>query len=157
MEVAKVIKVAYNEVAEFNDIAGNLTNVTLESVDAQLGFIFEELTETIDGLESGNMVELLDGACDLFVTVGGLLQKLEAMGFNVAHGLGRVNANNLSKFPKLGAAYRNPEGFTATLNEKYQRIVLKDGNGKVRKPGDFVPVDLSDLVPVDYSNPGYDV
>lgn len=156
MEVAKVIKVAYNEVGEFNDIAGNLTNVSLESIDAQLSFIFEELTETIDGLEQGNMVELLDGACDLFVTVGGLMQKLEAMGFNVAHALGRVNANNLSKFPKLGELYREPEGIASVkLNEKYQRIVLKDANGKVRKPADFVSVDLSDLVP-DYSNPGYD-
>lgn len=155
MEVAKVIKVAYNEVGEFNDIAGNLTNVSLESIDAQLSFIFEELTETIDGLEQGNMVELLDGACDLFVTVGGLMQKLEAMGFNVAHALGRVNANNLSKFPKVGELYRKPEGTVATLNEKYGRVVLKNSVGKVCKPAAFTSVDLSDLVP-DYSNPGYD-
>lgn len=156
MEVAKVIKVAYNEVGEFNDIAGNLTNVNLESIDAQLSFIFEELTETIDGLEQGNMVELLDGACDLFVTVGGLMQKLEAMGFNVAHALGRVNANNLSKFPKAGSTIPTIDPtWDMTMNEKYQRIVLKDANGKVRKPADFVSVDLSDLVP-DYSNPGYD-
>jgi hypothetical protein len=147
METTKVIKVAYAEVREFNDIAGNLTNVTVESIDNQLGFIFEELTETIDGLEAGDKVELLDGACDLFVTVAGLLQKLEAAGYNVAHALGRVNANNLSKFPKVGELFPyNPE-FSLTLNEKYQRVVLKDGNGKVRKPDNFVAVDLSDLVP----------
>lgn len=147
METTKVIKVAYAEVREFNDIAGNLTNATVESIDNQLGFIFEELTETIDGLEAGDKVELLDGACDLFVTVAGLLQKLEAAGYNVAHALGRVNANNLSKFPKVGELFPYNPDFNLTLNEKYQRVVLKDGNGKVRKPDNFVAVDLSDLVP----------
>jgi hypothetical protein len=147
METTKVMRVAYDEVVQFNEIAGNLTNVTIDSIDNQLGFIFEELTETIDALEAGNRVELLDGACDLFVTVAGLLQKLEAAGYNVAHALGRVNANNLSKFPKVGELLSNKNGFTVTLNEKYQRIVLKDENGKVRKPDNFVAVDLSDLVP----------
>lgn len=147
METTKVIKVAYAEVREFNDIAGNLTNVTVESIDNQLGFIFEELTETIDGLEAGDKVELLDGACDLFVTVAGLLQKLEAAGYNVAHALGRVNANNLSKFPKLGELFAFEPGHTLSYNEKYKRNVIKDGNGKIRKPVNFVAVDLSDLVP----------
>lgn len=147
METTKVINVAYDEVAQFNEIAGNLSNVTVGSIDAQLSFIFEELTETIDGLEAGDLVELLDGACDLFVTVSGLLQKLEAFGFNVSHALGRVNANNLSKFPKVGELFGNKNGYTVTLNEKFQRVVLKDENGKVRKPDNFVAVDLSDLVP----------
>lgn len=149
MNATKIMQVAYAEVAQFNEIAGNLTNVTDDSIDNQISFIFEELQETITAFEEGNKVEVLDGACDLFVTVAGLLQKLEAAGYNVAHALGRVNANNLSKYPAVAeqAAIVIPTEWTATINEKYQRLVLKDANGKVRKPSNFVAVDLSDLVP----------
>ena len=34
----------YNQVKKFNNVAGNLDNVTPESVSNQLSFIFEELT-----------------------------------------------------------------------------------------------------------------
>ena len=147
MEVTKVIRKAYDQVREFNDIAGNLTNVTDDSVDNQIGFIFEELSETITGFEEGNRVEVLDGACDLFVTVAGLLQKLEAQGYNVAEALTRVNENNLSKFPAVGELFGQPIGCTATLNEKYNRMVIKDGVGKVRKPSTYSGPYLTDLIP----------
>ena len=43
---------AYQQVELFNEIASNLDNVTIDSLDNQLSFVFEELVETIDALES---------------------------------------------------------------------------------------------------------
>lgn len=135
----------YNDVAEFNRLAGQLDNVTLQLIDNQLDYIWEEFIETVDAFEESNSVELIDGACDMFVTVAGLLQKLEAAGVDIREALDRVNQNNLSKFVPLDIALNyNPE-YTVTIDEKSQRRILKNDAGKVMKPNNFVPVDLSDL------------
>lgn len=147
MNTDKVIKVAYGEVREFNDIAGNLGTVTDDSIDNQLSFIFEELSEAIEAFESSDKAGLLQESCDLFVVVAGLLQKLEAQGYDVAKALGRVNAANLSKFPKVGELFGNPDGFAVTTNTQYGRVVLKDSVGKVRKPSTFVKCSVADLIP----------
>jgi hypothetical protein len=138
---------AYREVEKFNKIAGNLENVTAESISNQLSYIFEELTETIDALESGDAVELLDGYCDLLVTVQGLGQKLNAAGFDTQEAEKRVNDNNLSKYIPVNKAIHYDPSFTKTLNEEYNVYVLRDSNMKIRKPSGFVSVDLSDCVP----------
>lgn len=141
---------AYESVHTFNDIAGNLNDVTYDSIDNQLSFIFEELTETIDAMETKNRVELLDGACDLYVTVAGLMQKLEAKGYDVARALQRVNQNNLDKFPKVMCSgqwmYVKENQFTPIFNDKHECFVLKDKDGKIRKPVGFKAVNLKDLV-----------
>jgi len=146
------IQEAYDSVKQFNTIAGNLNNVTVESVDNQNGYIFEEVTELISGVENSDPVETLDGAVDSFVTVVGQLQKLEAAGFNVQEALARVCANNLSKFPLATESAQYDEAFTLNLNIEYGRYVIKDENNKIRKPSNFVPVDLSDLVNKDFFN-----
>lgn len=147
MEASKVIRKAYDQVREFNDIAGNLTNVTDESVDAQISFCFEEVAEVITAFEEGDRPEILKEACDLFVVTAGLLQKLEAQGYDVATALVRVNDNNLSKFPAVGELFGHPIGCTTTLNEKYNRLVIKDGVGKVRKPSNYCKPYMTDLIP----------
>jgi len=173
------IQEAYKNVFLFNSIAGNMDNVTPESIDNQMSFIFEELTEGIDAVERGltprcewttfddeNLdeydpeVELLDSACDLFVTVAGLMQKLEVCGFDVAGALKKVNENNLQKFPNIDTAgyfvegvlskeylvfeqSLQPEGTYPSLNKQYSVVVFKDKEtGKIRKPTNFVPVNL---------------
>jgi hypothetical protein len=175
------IQEAYKNVKLFNSIAGNLDNVTPESVDSQMSFIFEELAEGIDAVERGltarcewttfddeNLdeydpdVELLDAACDMFVTVAGLMQKLEAVGFDVGGALKKVNENNLSKFPagnaaiyhtlvsaaivhkfKLDSEAVRPPNTTKEYNSQYSVYVFKDiETGKIRKPTNFVPVNL---------------
>lgn len=146
METTKIIEQAYANVRLFNSLAGNLINVTAESIDNQIGFIFSELEETITGFEGGDRVEVLDGACDLFVTVTGLMQKLEAAGYDVATALQRVNENNLSKFPRYFTDEDMQEGWTVTYNHEAQRFVIKNQNDKVMKPASFVPVDIADLV-----------
>jgi len=145
--VEQYIDESYSSIKKFNDIAGNLENVTPELISNQLSYIFEELTETIDAFESGNDIELLDGSVDVWVTAAGLLQKLESAGYNVQEAMWRVDCNNMSKYPPADNPWYDllPEGTTAELNAKYNRVVFKDGNGKVRKPRNFVPVYLSGL------------
>lgn len=148
MEFSKVVKQAVEDIRITNDIAGNLTNVTPESIDAQISFCFEETAEVIDAFEQGDKANVLKEACDLFVVSVGLLQKLEAAGYNVGEALTRVNANNLSKFPKLGEVFSyDKTQFTLSFNEQYQRSVIKDAVGKFRKPTTYVKADVSDLVP----------
>lgn len=147
------IQDAYESVRKFNLIAGNMEGVDTKSVASQIDFIKEELEETYSANFLGiDAVELLDGACDLFVTVSGLMQKLEAAGFNVEEALARVCENNLSKLPdsytagKVGLSII-PEGAIAHAT-KYGRMVFKRAiDGKVMKPTNFVPVNLEGLAP----------
>lgn len=146
MKFIENIKKAFGEVFKFNEIAGNLSNVDDESVDNQISFIFSELEETITAFEQGDRVGVLDGAADLFVTVSGLLQKLEAQGYDVDTALRRVNANNLTKFPAT-VSTADQGKYKVSLNAKHNVFVLKDENDKVRKPEGYVGVYLADLIP----------
>lgn len=140
---------AYGSVFKFNDISGNLNKPNYDSIALQLDLIQEEYLETVDAFDLDDKVEILDGACDMFVVVCGLLQKLEAQGYDVEEALFRVCDNNMNKFPTTDGnktSTWNP-AYTAHFNKKYKVLVLKDQNGKIRKPDGFVPVDLSDLVP----------
>ena len=167
MKLNETVLAATQSVFEFNDVAGNLSNVTYNTIDDQISYIFEELCETIDSIDPHrqsliegnfpanydineavvNKTELLDGAGDLFVTVVGLLQKLEAKGYDVGTALQRVCANNLTKFPETNQPVGYDRRFTCTINEKYNRYVIKDESGKVRKHQGFEQVDLFDLIP----------
>lgn len=148
--MSNYIQEAYDSVKTFNALAGNLANVKRSGVDGQLSLCFEELVEAIDGLETNNSTELLDGAIDMFVTGAGLLQKLEAAGFDVQRALKRVCENNLTKFPATMSsedhAWAKNEGYAVNYNVDYGRYVLKDSAGKVRKPADYKNVKLGDLV-----------
>lgn len=143
----------YDSVQRFNNIAGNLDpDLDLKAnLEKQIDFITEELKETKDELELGNYVGVLDGACDLFVTVAGLMQKLESKGFLVKAAVQAVNDNNLSKFPAVTSGKpETPDGWTVTESSGYMRYVIKDENGKIRKPVNFTPVNLVDYVPKQY-------
>ena len=65
--------------------------------------------------------------------------------------LSRVADNNLSKFPVVISPqdinWYTSQGWENEYNHKYNRFVIRDKNGKTRKPVDFVPVVLDDLVP----------
>lgn len=165
---------AYQQVELFNEIAGNFDNVTIESISNQLDIDYEEVIETITAFDERNDVEFLDGLVDRFVTGMGLLQKAERAGYNVAEAVKRVNANNLSKylpyhkveivdFESIGNKYsleevqlksaswydreHQPPNTTAIENERFSVVMFKDANGKVKKPLNFIPVDLSGTYP----------
>lgn len=148
------IQGAYESVRKFNSIAGNLAGVDVKSVAAQLDFIEEELKESSDAANHGDATELLDGACDLFVTVAGLMQKLEAAGFDVEEALKRVCENNLSKFPTV-AQCRADEYFllpdvdvpVSGYDVDGRCVFKRDSDGKIMKPRNFKPVILTGLAP----------
>jgi hypothetical protein len=139
---------AYMDVKLFNKLAGNLDNVTMESIDAQISFCFEELAETITSFEEGDMSNFVKEVCDLNVVVQGLIQKLVASGVNMENALKTVNENNLTKFPKTlvetdpdgSAASR---GLTVVFNEQHSRYMLKDSVGKIKKPTTYVAADMN--------------
>lgn len=144
----KSVGQAYGSIYKFNDISGNLAKPDKEAIALQLDLIQEEYLETVEAFDDDNQVEILDGACDMFVVVCGLLQKLEAQGYNIEEALARVCENNMSKFPSI-AGKENvwPSEFQSFFNKKYQVLVLKNKHGKVIKPSGFKPVDISDCVP----------
>lgn len=148
------IQDAYESVRKFNLIAGNMEGVDTKSVAAQIDFIKEELEETYSANFLGiDAVELLDGACDLFVTVSGLMQKLEAAGFDVEGALRCVCDNNLMKFPTMAEVFEAednlaPLGTPCGVNFVEGRAVFKRvTDSKIMKPRNFVAVNLEGLAP----------
>jgi hypothetical protein len=138
---------AYMDVKLFNKLAGNLAFVQPESIDAQLGFCFEELAEAIESFEQGDMFNFVKEVCDMFVVTAGLIQKLQASGIDMESALKIVNENNLTKFPKEMTESDRMQaesiGLTPVFNEQHNRWMLKDPIGKIKKPANYVPADLS--------------
>lgn len=156
------IAAAYQQVARFNEIAGNLkryhNEADLDSIGNQIDYIKEELEETFDAFVEGDAVELLDGACDLFVTVAGLLQKLELNGMKVEEALARVNENNLDKFPTIEEFEKHPDMCPCNgvpEDGLFGRVVFKrEYDGKVMKPTTYTAVNIDDCVPQDFFGVG---
>ena len=148
MTKQKSIGQAWGSIFKFNDIASQLHKPNKDSIALQLDLIQEEYLETVDAFDAEDKVEILDGACDMFVVVCGLLQKLEAQGYNVEEALKRVTDNNMSKYPSVSDVENIwPAEYQKMVNKKYGVIVLKNKNGKTMKPPGFKPVDISDCVP----------
>jgi hypothetical protein len=145
----------YWDVYAFNNIAGNFENVDAASIDAQIKVVVEEVKELEKAFAEKNSVEMLDGVCDAFVTVAGLMQKMQKAGFNVNKAIERVCLNNMEKYPTqmLGKdfdEYYHQKGWHVLYNSEYDCYVLKDKSGKIRKPLGFKSVEISDLVPVNF-------
>ena len=136
----------YNSVKRFNEIAGNLNDVDNESIAAQMDFLQEEYLELVDAFDADNKVEILDAVCDLRVVLDGLVQKLEAQGYNVEDAMTAVCENNLSKF-KSRVSNSDIDSYEVSFNSKHKVFVLKDDNNKIRKPDSYESVDLTMFVP----------
>jgi hypothetical protein len=101
---------------------------------------------------------------DVLVTSLGLLQKLEALGFNTQKALYDTAANNLSKYPiQESIAVLTAQKFEAdnvnvsvTYNSAYDLFVIKDDQDKVRKPINFVSNDLSSCIPMFVLSNGFE-
>lgn len=147
---------AYNDTFKFNDLAGNTNRLSLADIRSQAKLILEEIMELIDkGVDNNDPVELLDGVVDGYVTLDGMTSKLISLGFDVSKGLKQTTENNMSKFPTseetaiATVEYYRTQGIktTATFNASHGRWVIRDENGKIRKPVGFVSNDLSNCVP----------
>ena len=141
----------YESVKQFNKIAGSLDNVTVEKIDLQLDLIYEEfVVEGITNFEDKNPEKFLDDVCDTFVTVAGWMQMMEAAGFNVEEALERICQNNLEKYPSADEPIVIQGDLTVKKNEEYNCWVITDTKGKVKKPPNFVSVNLDGLYPTDF-------
>lgn len=147
----------YEDVYTFNKITGvfESTESPRQQIERAMKIFKEECFETIEAAKNGDSIELLDGVCDVFVTLSGLMQVMEHLGFNVEKALGWVCDNNLEKFPMAPESGPDqatmlklqPEKTIATYYAPANCYVYKDKDGKVKKPIGFTPVELQDLVP----------
>lgn len=147
----EMIPYFYEDVYTFNEIAGvfESTDSPHKQIERAIKIFKEECQETIEAAKNKDSVELLDGVCDAFVTLSGLMQVMEKLGFDVEMALRRVCDNNIDKYVPMDKevlAYQ-PLNTTCFPNEYYDVYVFKDKNGKVKKPIGFKPVELSDLCP----------
>ena len=143
----KTMGTAYTETKKFNEIGCSLDIITKDSLALQLDLIQEEYLEAVEAFDYENTEEIADAAADLLVVVFGLVQKLEVAGYNMEAVIDAVCENNLSKYIPINTVVHYDPEFTKTLNEKHQVFVLRDKNGKIRKPSNFTPVNLYGLVP----------
>jgi len=136
----------YFKVQQFNSLGGNLETITKQSLALQLDLIQEEYLETVEAFDNQDSTEFVDGVADMYVVVTGLIQKLERMGVNMKEAIDRVCDNNLQKFPLYQDGWQDiiPEG--CSVNTVDGRLVIKKiTTGKIMKPLNFKPVDLTNV------------
>lgn len=144
----------YDGVYKFNSVAGNLDNVSEESLRAQARCVLEEAKELFAAVDEDEGPEqLLKESIDVTVTIFGFIQQLYSQGYDVFGAMTKVNENNLTKvsMDDVVAAYtmmayeelnipvekhRNPIGYC-----------VKDEHGKIRKPVNYKAVDVAEFVP----------
>jgi hypothetical protein len=149
----------------FNEIAGKHNKTTLKDIEFQYKLILEETKEIKDkGIDKNNVKEVLDGVVDVMVTALGLLQKLEYLGVDVNKAMRDTAYNNLTKYPskeytaiKTAQMYEE-DGVMVDVqyNSEYELFVIKNWNDKVMKPIDFESNDLSNCIPKELLENGFD-
>ncbi len=136
------IKDLVADVHLFNEVAGNYSNIGLGSLKEQAALVLEEAKELVEALEKKDSEETLKECVDCLVVLFGMIGKLTNLGYDVAGAWGVVNKNNLTKFPYTfkavedSIAHYEEQGIEVgyEYNNDGDLFVLKDSNGKVRKP-----------------------
>jgi len=148
------IEKLFNDTYDFNLYAGNLKDVTLDSLKDQLKVLQEEVRETGEALDKNNAVEVLDGCVDVLVVVMGMLAKLARKGIDVGQSMKLVGENNLTKVlqdysiaEQTVAESKVPLYiYPSPLKDVF--VVKRQGDNKITKPKGFKSVDLSGCIPV---------
>lgn len=149
---------AIDLIEDFNEIGGNLKNVTEEDLMSQARVNKEEALELWDALSlKEGEAQILKEAVDNFVTVTGFLKMLEKKGYDVENALVHVGENNLEKFISFDDPCLVQETIdfyaehgikvTAENNTEYEFTIIKDEHGKIRKPVGYVKADVSKFIP----------
>lgn len=157
-----ILSYAESKIFEFNRIAGNFISVDKQKLQNQIKLIKEELRELEEAVETDNCKETLDGINDVLVTALGFAQMLEHQNYDVHGGLSEVAENNLTKFPSTydivadTIKWYETEYPDVVLTPSYDQDrsvwVIKDQNGKVRKPINYEGVVLTNYLPKGYDN-----
>lgn len=144
-----------NKVKEFNTTAGTLEEFNPRKCALYTGLILEEVEELLEAynapvfdeirskivmfangfkagaydkiVENGDRVGILDAAVDIAVVAVG---QAISVGSDAEGACNHVADNNLTKFPLVDGV----------------RTVLKDANGKVKKPADYVGPQLEQFL-----------
>ena len=149
-------------ITRFNFAVGNEPQVDnfFGQLKRQAEFLLEEVKEIIDACDNRDAVEALDGVVDCWY-IREYMDDLcveQSMRMSLAREL--VCKNNDTKFTtKYTSAKATQEAYEEAGVECYIADVEYEGNtyftvrrkidGKVMKPMNFVPVDLSSAVPVE--------
>lgn len=155
MNTKMTIEECVSGVELFNEIAGNFNLVTQESLVAQANVVEEEGRELLEAALEGNPNEILKECIDCLVVVHGMAQMLQEQGYDVLGAWNAVNKNNLSKFPLTekeaceSVDALSDQGVFCTIetNDHYQVYVIKDENGKVRKPLNYKKCSVAAYTP----------
>jgi hypothetical protein len=149
----------------FNEIADKHKLTSLKDIEFQYKLIAEETKEIKDkGIDQNNAKEVLDGVIDIMVTALGLLQKLEYLGVDGNRAMRDTAYNNLTKYPAkeltaIQTAQKYEEDGTMVMveyNSLYDLFVIKNMHDKVMKPIDFESNDLSNCIPKELLENGFD-
>lgn len=152
----EVTESTFKRVKDWNDACGKEplekgSEAYWKALEDQLGRIMEELQETIDkGLKQRNFEELLDGGCDLDVTVAGFNGML-----NMAY-QGAINSvldNNDEKIHTVHSealktlAYYEQGGEHCYIHSGNKGYVVKRvSDDKIMKPYNHPRVDLTPFI-----------
>ncbi len=152
------MKSTFERVSEWNEAAGKIpaergTEAYWLALENQIERIQEELDETLKAVQERDLVEVLDGGCDLDVTVAGL-NFLTDLPYDKA--IGRVLDNNDVKLTisidEAEDAQRHYDGLgiecdviTVTVDDATFYSVHRTKDDKIMKLLDHPRVDLSDL------------
>ena len=148
----------FGDIEAFNEISGNLENVDSTKIENQLKLIKEESKELLDAWndKEGNAAFLKE-TTDLFVVLVGLIQMLEKQGYDWEKAQLHVGQNNIDKFilasdeKEMKVTANSYEasgiGIDFIYNSEYDMYVIKDKNGKVRKPFSYRKADVSKYTP----------
>ena len=144
----------YDGVYKFNDVAGNLDNVSEEGLRAQARCVLEEAKELFAAVDENEGPEqLLKESIDVTVTIFGFIQQLYSQGYDVFGAMTKVNENNITKvsMDDVVAAYTVMAYEELNIHvEKHRNPIgycVKDENGKIRKPVNYKAVDVAEFVP----------
>lgn len=149
----------------FNEIANKHKLTSLKDIEFQYKLIAEETKEIKDkGIDQNNAKEVLDGVIDVMVTALGLLQKLEYLGVDGNRAMRDTAYNNLTKYPAkeliaIQTAQKYEEDGILVMveyNSLYDLFVIKNMHDKVMKPVDFESNDLSNCIPKELLENGFD-
>lgn len=151
---SKLVKASYL----FNELSGADKEVSKTAFDSQYSLIKEEFKEIQESMYNNSKIdvtELLDGCIDVLVVTYGMLQKLEKLGCNVNGAIVATADNNLTKFIPITEAHlvqptvemymsKGVNVYT-TFNKEHNVFIIRDFQGKVRKPIEYISNDLSEL------------
>lgn len=139
------------DVVTFNAVIGSLDAPTIDNLRTQAMLVLEEAKELVEALDE-SPEHLIKEMADVLVVTHGMLAIMNKMGYDVYGAWDKTNQNNNTKiidsytdmcYTKLG--YDATETPVTPVQVGASRWVVKDENGKVRKPIGFISLKAEDM------------